>query len=146
MDLGTICLIVLGVGMYLAIFALIYRLDVELEYLYCPRCGQYMPLTPFENRFLRSLFKFNRTCHTLQCRIRNYPSIYLKVFYAFLMPVLIWVPFYILIFRRRVIQETVVVIYTDLVTALFMGIALVIMWFFYTHKMKEYKKLNLDVI
>lgn len=146
MDLGTICLIVLGGSFYLVYGILSYRIYIGQDYLYCPRCGQHMLPIPFENRFLRSLFKFNRTCNNLQCRIRNHPSIYRKVFYAFLMPVFIWVPFYILLFRQSVIQETIMVIYTDLVTALSMAIALVVMWFFYRHKIEEHKKLNLDVI
>lgn len=146
MDSGTILLIVLGGVFYLVIGALFYRLDMELEYLYCPRCGQHMIPIPFENRFLRSLFKINRTCNNLQCRVLKYPSLYLKAFYGFIIPVLIWIPFYIMLFRQRVIQETTMIIYTDLITALCMGIALVVMWFFYTHKKKEHKQLTPDVI
>lgn len=146
MEFGTILLIVLGGVFYLVIGALFYRLDMELEYLYCPRCGQHMIPIPFENRFLRSLFKINRTCNNLQCRVLKYPSLYLKTLYGFIIPVLIWIPFYIVMVRQELIQEKFMVIISDLITALCMGIALVAMWFFYTHKKKEYKKLNLDVI
>lgn len=136
-------------GLGLLIFGgIYYRMELEFNYRYCSRCGQYMEPQPFNNRVLHKLLGFSRYCTSLTCTLgKNTHILQRKLFNAFFIILFVWIPFYFIYFRDAVIAEyPKSIIYSDLIQLCFVGLMALFARWLYTQYHNNQTSLNLEVL